>query len=452
MTVKVAVVGGGVTGMMAAITAAECGAKVTLYEKNPILGKRLLMLETEDFAYTHGGDVEQLVEGFSRGGEFLYPALSRFSNEDWVGYLEKLGLKSISVEDRFLPETGKPEDLVNLLSEELKKASVEVRISTKVHDLLLSRKKIQGLAAHNLEAKYDRVILTTGGLARPKTGSTGDGLSFAEKLGHNIIPTLPGLVPLKTQEKLGNELPGAALKKVKLTLFVDKERQESVFGKVKFVSGAIAGPTILAMSGKINRLLSESKSVEISLDLKPDTPREHLEEWFKAEAEKGLNVSVGDLLHTFIPGRMIPVVGRFSGARVYKGYFALSSLEKKGLLIVVKDMRFNITGSGSYHDALVTSGGVDLSQVDIDTMESKLIKGLYFAGEILDIEGKTGGYNLQAAISTARTAGEAAGKAPKRAAKRKVSVKKTAASKKAKRVTTKVAAPKKAAATQPDSS
>ena len=256
--------------------------------------------------------------------------------------------------------------------------------------------------AHNLEAKYDRVMLTTGGLARPKTGSTGDGLSFAEKLGHNIIPTFPGLVPLKTLEKLGNELPGAVLKKVKLTLFVDKERQESVFGKVKFVSGAIAGPTILAMSGKINRLLSESKGVEISLDLKPDTPREHLEEWFKAEAEKGLNVSVGDLLHTFIPGRMIPVVGRFSGARVYKGYFALSSLEKKALLIVVKDMRFNITGSGSYQDALVTSGGVDLSEVDIDTMESKLVKGLYFAGEILDIEGKTGGYNLQAAFSTAR--------------------------------------------------
>ncbi|MFQ5870295.1 MAG: FAD-dependent oxidoreductase, partial [Candidatus Zixiibacteriota bacterium] len=177
MTVKVAVVGGGVTGMMAAISAAECGAKVTLYEKNPILGKRLLMLETEDFAYTHDGDVEQLVEGFSRGGEFLYPALSRFSNQAWIGYLEKLGLKPISVEDRFLPETGKPEDLVNLLSGELKRRGVEVRISTKIQDLLLSRKKIQGLVAHNLEAKYDRVILTTGGLARPKTGSTGDGLS-----------------------------------------------------------------------------------------------------------------------------------------------------------------------------------------------------------------------------------------------------------------------------------
>jgi predicted Rossmann fold flavoprotein len=445
MAVKVAVVGGGITGMMAAIAAGESGAEVVLYEKNPILGKKLTNSETEDFAYTHGGDVEQLLEGFSRGGEFLYPALSRFSNLDWIGYLEKLGLKSISVEGCFLPETGKPENLVNLLSEELKKASVEVKISTKVHDLLLLRKKIQGLAAHNLEAKYGRVILATGGLAKPKTGSTGDGLSFAEKLGHNIIPTLPGLVPLKIQEKLGNDLPGAVLQKVKITLSVDKERQESVFGEVKFVPGAIAGRTILAMSGKINRLLSESKSVEISLDLKPDTPREHLEEWFKSEAEKGLNVSVGDLLHTFIPGRMIPLVGRFSGARVYKGYFALSSLEKKALLIVVKDMRFHVTGSGSYHDALATSGGVDLSQVDIDTMESKLIKGLYFAGEILDLEGKTGAYNLQAAVSTAQAAGEAAGKAPKRTTKKKTSAKKTATSKRPKRVT------RKTAATQPDS-
>jgi len=431
--------------MIAAITAAECGAEVTLYEKNPILGKKLLRWETEDFACTHTGDLEQLVEGFSRGGEFLYPALSRFSNQDWIDYLEKLGLKSISVEDRFLAETGKPEDLVNLLSDELKKRGVEVRISTKVQDLPLSRKKIHGLLAHNLEQKCDRVILATGGLAKPKTGSTGDGLSLAEKLGHNIIPTFPGLVPLKTQEKLGNELPGAVLQKVKLTLSVDKERQESVFGNVEFVSGAIAGPTILALSGKINRLLSESKSVEISVDLKPDTPREHLEEWFKSEAEKGLNVSVGDILHTFVPGRMIPVVGRFSGARVYKGYFALSSLERKALLIVVKDMRFHINGSGSYHDAGVTSGGVDLSQVDIDTMESKLIKGLYFAGEILDLEGKTGAFNLQAAFSTARVAGEAAGKAPKRAVKKKTSVKRTAASKKAKRVTG------RAAATQPDS-
>lgn len=437
--------------MVAAITAAEGGAEVILYEKNPILGKKLLKMETEAFAYTHSGDVEQLVEGFSRGGEFLYPALSRFSNQDWIAYLEKLGLKSVSVEDRFLPESGKPEDLADLLSEELKKKGVEIGISTKVQDLTLSGKKIQGLTAHNLEQKYDRVILATGGLARPKTGSTGDGLSFAEKLGHNIIPTFPGLVPLKTQEKLGNELPGAVLKKAKLTLSVDKERQESVFGRVEFVPGALAGPTILALSGKINRLLSESKSVEIGLDLKADTPREQLEEWFRSEAEKGLNVSVGDILHTFIPGRMIPVVGRFSGARVYKGYFALSSLERKALLIVLKDMRFHINGSGSYQDAMVTSGGVDLSHVDVDTMESKLVKGLYFAGEILDIEGKTGAYNLQAAFSTARAAGEAAAKAPRRVAKKKTSVKKATASKKARSTARKASTPKGASPTQPDS-
>jgi predicted Rossmann fold flavoprotein len=436
MAVSVAVVGGGVTGIMAAIAAAEGGAEVKLYEKNPLLAKKLLKLETEGFAYTHSGDLEQLVDGFSQGGEFLHSAISRFSNQHLVDYLEKFGLKSVTIEDRILPQSEKPEDLANVLIEELKRRGVEIKVSTKIQDLLVSKKKIQGLVAHTLEQEFDHVILATGGLARPKTGSTGDGLAFAEKAGHNIIPTFPGLVPLKTQEKLGNELPGAVLDDAKVTLIVDTERKQSTVGKVEFVPGAIAGASILAISGKINRLLSESRTVEISIDLKPDANRETLEEWFRAEAEKGLNVSVGDILHTFIPGRMIPVVGRFSGARVYKGYFALSALERKGLLIVLKDMRFHIIGSGSYHDAGVTSGGVDLSQVDVDTMESKLVKGLYFAGEILDIEGKTGGYNLQAAFSTAHAAGEAAAKTAKRATRKKTTVKK-AATKKAKKTTKK---------------
>lgn len=405
----VIVIGGGPAGMMAAGTAASHGKRVLLLEKNEKLGKKLFLTGKGRCNITNAAAIETFMEHIPKNSKFLYSAFSAFSNLDLMNFFEQLGVK-LKVEQgkRVFPASDKSSDIIKALVKYLRQSNVQVKLNTQVIEILAENHMVKGVKLKDGTILYaEKVILATGGMSYPETGSTGDGYDFARKLGHTIVPPEPSLVPVETAEEWVRELQGLALKNVSTAIIVDNKKIHSEFGEMLFTHFGVSGPIILTLSTFIKNYLKQSKPVFLSIDLKPALSEKtldvRLQRDFARYSRRQFKNALGDLL----PKRLIPVIIKLSGIESTKVVHQLTRAERHQLLHLLKDLRLTVKSLRPLAEAIITSGGISVKEIDSTTMQSKLISGLYFAGEVIDVDALTGGYNLQIAFSTGFLAGKA---------------------------------------------
>lgn len=410
---KVIVVGGGASGMMAAIAAAEKGAQVTLLEKNAQLGKKLLITGKGRCNVTNSKDVVHLINSFPHNGKFLFTAFNVWSNEQTMAFFEQMGVP-LKVErgDRVFPRSDQARDIVNALSRRLKALKVEVRLEHAVKALLPDATgAISGVVLNDgRQVTADRVIVAVGGLSYPGTGSTGDGYAWAKALGHTVKPLRPSLVPLGSPDKWLYALQGLSLKNVRLTFFKPNGKKLAEdFGEMLFTHFGITGPIVLTMSGQVvDQWQKDAAPLRAEIDLKPALSVEQLDQRLLREIDEQHNKQLKNVLSSLLPQKMIPVFIGQVGIAEDKVMHQLTRGERQQLIQGLKHFAFTVDKARPIAEAIVTAGGIHVKEVSPQTMESKLVAGLYFTGEILDIDGYTGGFNLQAAFSTGYLAGQSA--------------------------------------------
>ena len=398
---KVAVIGGGPAGMMAAISAAGEGARVTLFEKNEKLGKKLYITGKGRCNLTNACDVSEIFDKIVTNRKFAYSAIYSFSNEDTVSFFEENGLKLKEERGkRIFPESDKSSDVIKTLERALRKAGVTVRLNSKADD-----------PARLLEREgYDAVIIATGGLSYPTTGSTGDGYRFADDLGHKIVPPVPALVPLTVSENSPGRMQGLSLKNIQIRIFDEKDRElYRDFGEMLFTANGVSGPVILSASSMIGRIL-EGRNLKLVVDLKPALDEKTLDTRILKDFGEAKNKDFCNSLGKLLPSSMIPVIVDLSGIDEHKKVNEITKSERASLVRLIKNLTFTIDGTEGFSQAVITQGGVDVKGIDPKTMESKLHPGIFFAGEVLDVDAFTGGFNIQIALSTGALAGKAAGR------------------------------------------
>jgi len=406
MKYDVAVIGGGAAGMIAAGRAAEMGAKVLLIEKNKQLGVKLLITGKGRCNITNAEEnIKDLISFYDKKGKFLYPAFHRFSNKAVVNFFENNGLETKEERGkRIFPLSDKAQDVVNSLKNYLKNNNVEVLLNASVSKLMFNSDKIQSIVLQSgEEIQADNIIIATGGKSYPQTGSTGEAYTWLKQLGHHIIPTKPALTPIVVQEKWIKELAGLSLKNVEISLWNEK-KIASFFGEALFTHNGLSGPTILNLSNKVN--LKEKQIIKI--DFKPALDNQKLDLRIRRDFEAQSSKQFKNVLTALLPKKLISTFIRLSEIPEEKKVAEISKKERKKLLLLFKEFELNIKDIIGYEKAIVTAGGVDLMEINPKTMQSKKINNLFFAGELIDIDGPTGGYNLQVAWSTAYLAAESA--------------------------------------------
>jgi hypothetical protein len=411
------VIGSGPAGILAACSAQSGGAKVLLVEKNPSLGKKLLITGKGRCNITNAGNIQEFITSYNNG-KFLYQAFSRYFNDDLIKLFESFGVETkVERGGRVFPVSDRSEDIVQALEKYLKKSGVTVMFSEKVERVVIEsarglQAKVCGvkLAQSDKVIKTGKVIVATGGLSYPGTGSTGDGYRMAEELGHKVVPLLPALVPMITREKFVRELAGLSLKNVRVTAFADGKEIGSDYGEMLFTHFGVSGPIILTLSGAVAECLAQKKKVYISINFKMALDRDTLTARLLREFDGSGLKTIANILKTLIPQSLIPVFLGLSGIDPEKKGSQISRNDREAIYKLLSDFRLDIAATRNFEDAIVTRGGVSLKEIDPRTMESKIIAGLYFCGEVIDIDGVTGGYNLQAAFSTGYLAGYAAAK------------------------------------------
>lgn len=402
----VVVVGGGAAGCMAAICAGGSGRKTALVERNSSVGKKIKLTGKGRCNITNTADIDAFVEAFGKEGKFLRSAFLAFFNWDLIDFFASKGLELVPErQGRVFPIDYKALSVVRVLQECLRESSVEIISNTRV--LSLEKKDTFELKLeNNLILKAKKVILTTGGVSFKKTGSTGDGYRFAEKLGHTIEPLVPGLVPLKTKELWVKEVQGLTLKNVRITFLRDGKKLKSRIGELLFTHFGISGPLILDSSGSVAVLLKQIKEIQAFIDLKPALSAERIEEkLLEAFATNGASQLI-KAIKNFLPQSLIPVIIGLSGAKAREEASQVKKEIRQNIGRLLKALPLTITGTLGLEEAMVTGGGVSTKEIKAKTMESKLIPGLYFAGEIIDGFAQSGGYNLQQAFSTGYLAGK----------------------------------------------
>lgn len=405
----VIVIGAGPAGMMAAIAAADEGASVTLLEKNDRVGRKLNITGKGRCNLTADVELDEMIKGFSGNGRFLYSSLAAFSNQDLIRYFAERGLETKTERgNRVFPVSDDAGEVVAVLRKHLSAAGVKIQYSTTVQAIRIKDGEISGVVADTGKLDADAVIVATGGMSYPLTGSTGDGYRFAKTLGHKIVEPRPGLVPLLAKEEWIAELQGLNLKNVKATAYTNAGKViNEDFGELLFTAFGISGPIILSMSQAIGaHMMRHHETVSVHIDLKPALSIEKLtariQRDFDAYARKQFQNALGDLL----PSKLIPVFVQLSGIDPEKECSQINRAERAGVVQLLKHFVVTVHGTRPIAEAIVTVGGVDVREIQPKTMESKRVKGLFFAGEVLDIDGYTGGYNLQAAFSTGYVAGK----------------------------------------------
>ncbi|MBR2696568.1 MAG: (d)CMP kinase [Parasporobacterium sp.] len=395
----VAVIGGGPAGMMAALTAAKAGAKVTIYEKNEKLGKKLYITGKGRCNLTNSCPLPEFFDQIPRGRKFLYSAIYSFSNEDTCTFFKDAGLPLKEERGgRIFPVSDKSSDVIRALEKEVKKAGVRIRLKTEIKDLS--------------ELKEDSVIVATGGLSYPSTGSTGDGFRFAKELGHTVSDPVPSLCPILCSDSFIPELEGLSLRNIEVRILAGKKTVFRQFGEMLFTGNGVSGPVILTASSEIGRALNrKEKEYRLLIDLKPPLSEEVLDKRILRDFEEEKNKAFKNSLGKLLPSKMIPVVISLSGIDPFKKVNEITKKERAELVHLLKSFPLTPTGTAGFDQAVITSGGVALKEIDPKTMESKIKPGIFFAGEVLDADAYTGGFNLQIAFSTGRAAGEAAVKA-----------------------------------------
>jgi len=411
---EVIVIGGGAAGMIAAITSAKEGNSVTLIEKKSSLGTKVKITGKGRCNLTFDGDIDNFKSNIVKNYKFMYSSFNNFNNNDVIEYFESLGVKTkVERGGRIFPVSDKAEDVVYALEKELKNNNVKILYNTSVKDLVIKEQEIKAVVLENgNKIICEKCIVATGGMSYKTTGSTGDGYTFARNTGHNIVEILPGLVPLKSDDKICKDLQGLSLKNVTLTL---KEKNGKKiyeeFGEMMFSHFGITGPIVLSSSSKLNRYDDVNNKINnheiiASVDLKPALDIETLDKRICRDFEKYTNKEFKNSLNDLLPQKLIPVIISLSKIDENKKVHQITKQERQKLVDVIKNLQVNITGFMPIDIAIVTSGGVDVKNINPKTMESKLVKGLYFAGEVLDIDAYTGGFNLQIAFSTGYAAGK----------------------------------------------
>lgn len=407
----IAVIGGGPAGMMAAGRAAELGAKVVLIEKNEILGKKLLITGKGRCNFTHNEfDIRKFAEKFGRNGRFLYSALELFGAREVIDFFESRGVKGkVEQGDRVFPEKGNAQDILNVLIKYLAEGKVNILLNSGITGIKQEKGKISQVLLRDRKISADKYIICAGGKSYPQTGSTGDGYRWAKQLGHTVIPPVPALNPVKTCEKWVKELQGLSLKNVSLKLFQNGKKQDERFGEMLFTHFGVSGPMVMDMSKNIGALLKKGP-VKLILDLKPALDFKKLDKRIQRDFQEFKGRMFKNSLKGLLPLSMISVIIKLSGIEPEKKVDYISREERNKLVHLLKELELTPTGLLGFKWSVVTSGGVALKEVNPNTMCSKKLKNLYFAGEILDLDGPSGGYNLQECWSTGYLAGESAAK------------------------------------------
>lgn len=412
---KVIIVGGGPAGMLAAISAAKENAEVILLEKNNCLGKKLLITGKGRCNITSSIDIDEFIKNIPGNGRFLYSAFQNFTNTDIINIIESNGIKVKEERgNRIFPVTDNAEDVLKCFIKEMKKyKNIEIRTNAKVQKLLIESDEIKGVKLENGENIFaGKVILATGGKSYPGTGSDGDGYKMAKELGHSVEKIRGSLVPLTADKILCQSMQGLSLRNVKITI-KDIEKNKKIyddFGELLFTHFGISGPTILSASAHllrykdIDRLLKEEK-IKLYIDLKPALSVEELDLRIRRDFEEFKNKEFKNSLEKLLPRKMINPIIELSKIDSYKQVNSITKEERMKLVDLLKNLEITIDGFRPVEEAIVTAGGISIKEINPKTMESKIIKGLYFAGEIIDVDAYTGGFNLQIAYSTGYTAG-----------------------------------------------
>ncbi len=408
---KIVVAGGGAAGMMAAIMAARNGQEVHIFEKNDRLGKKLFITGKGRCNVTNAGDMDNLFESVRTNSKFLYSAFYSFSNEQVMDFFEELGVR-LKVErgNRVFPVSDHSSDIVRALQREMDRLGVCVNLNSEITNIIADEagfNSIQLKGGERIEG--DALILATGGVSYPLTGSTGEGLQMAEQLGHKIVELTPSLIPMITKEDWVKEVQGLALKNVTVTIKQGKKQLYSDFGEMLFTHFGISGPLILSGSSYVTTAIKKG-SLEVYIDLKPALTEEQLDARLLREFDEAKNKQFKNVLNGLFPQKLIPIMVRLSGIAPEKKVNEITKDERNHFGKVIKNLPLTVTELRGIEEAIITRGGVSVKEVNPSTMESKKVPNLFFAGEMLDLDAVTGGYNLQIAWSTGYLAGQNAGK------------------------------------------
>lgn len=408
---SIVVIGGGPAGMMAAASAANSGARVILLEKKDKVGRKLAITGKGRCNITSAVEPEYLPEGFPGQARFLYSAFNEFNNQDLIKFFAQRGLETkVERGNRVFPCSDRALDVVKVLYDNALNSGVKINTACAVKDILIAEGKVTGVKTMDGQIAADAVIIATGGKSYPLTGSTGDGYKWASRAGHKIIDPRPGLVPLITDEDWVPELQGLTLKNVRAAAFKNNGKKiNEEFGEMLFTHFGLSGPIILTMSRDIaSYIYKQGGKVTVVIDLKPALDEEKLDERLQRDFSKYSRRQFANSLDDLLPRKLIPVIIKLSGINPHQECNQINRAERKQLGHLLKNLTVTVSGTRPIEEAIVTAGGVDVNQVNPRTMESKLVKGLYFAGEVLDVDGYTGGYNLQASFSTGYAAGKSA--------------------------------------------
>ncbi len=407
---KVIVIGGGAAGMMAAYAAAQAGAKVTLYEKNEKLGKKLFITGKGRCNVTNAGDMENLFANVMTNEKFLYSAFYTYDNQAVIDFFEKAGCPlKIERGERVFPVSDHSSDVIAALQRKLREQNVDIQLNCGVKELITSQTEdgetvITGVVLMNHKTILaDKVIVCTGGISYASTGSTGDGYRFAESCGHKVTECKPSLVPFNAKDSWCKEAMGVSLRNVSLRLVCGKKEIYNGFGELLITHFGISGPLVLSAS---SYYVSKAKGeTHAFIDLKPALSVEQLDKRVLRDFEESKNKQFKNALNHLFPAKLIPVMISLSGIHPDKKVNEITREERKSFVELIKALPLTIVGVRDFPEAIITKGGVSVKEVNPSTMESKKVKGLYFAGEVLDVDALTGGYNLQIAWSTGYVAG-----------------------------------------------
>ena len=407
---NVIVVGGGAAGMMAAVFAARNGQNVQLLEKNEKLGKKLFITGKGRCNITNAADIEDLFTAVTSNPKFLYSGFYSFTNQQVIDFFEELGVKTkIERGERVFPVSDHSSDVIAAFSRELKSLGVAVSLHTEVGELLCEQDKVCGvLLTNGKKMKADAVIVATGGISYPSTGSTGDGYRFARETGHRVTELLPSLVPMEVRQWYAKELQGLSLRNIEIRITDGKKKLYEEFGEMLFTHYGVTGPVILSASSVVGKTLRK-KELTLHIDLKPALSEEQLDKRILREFDANHNKQYKNSIDSLFPAKLKPVMIELSEIEPEKKVNEITKEERQRLVHLIKNFTMTLTGLRGYNEAIITKGGVSVKEIDPGTMESKKMKGLYFAGEVLDLDAVTGGYNLQIAWSTGYLAGINAG-------------------------------------------
>ncbi len=409
----VIVVGGGAAGMFAAIAAAKNGHQVTLYEKNEKLGKKIFITGKGRCNITNAADMEELFDAVVTNSKFLYSSFYGYTNQNVIDFFEDAGVPvKIERGNRVFPISDHSSDVIRALEREMKKVGVKVYLNTEVKSVEAEKGKFNKVVLKDTTTQTaDACIVATGGLSYRSTGSTGDGFRFAENVGHKVTQCFPSLVPMETKEPWICELQGLSLRNVEAKILDGKKELYKDFGEMLFTHFGVSGPLIISASSYVGKKFmdknGQKKELTLEIDLKPALTEEQLDQRVLRDFEENHNRQFKNAITKLFPTKLIPVMLELGGIDPEKKVNSIEKEDRKQFVHLIKHFRMTLTGLRDYPEAIITKGGVNVKEIDPGTMESKLVKGLYFAGEVLDLDALTGGFNLQIAWSTGYAAGNA---------------------------------------------